>query len=352
MSTKSKISIVGAGAIGNLLAAIWSRAGEDVTLVVRPGRVDALRVSGLRASGIAGEFHAVPKVAAEIPPGTGFAVFTMKSQDLAQACRAQKASLGNAVVVAAQNGVRAPQIVRSELSREPVSAILLLNSSSLAQGEVSYNREGVTILGTADQELKRRLPELKRLFALVGPVHVTDEIEGAMWSKLVINSMTNSLQALTNKPLNACVRDPLIAEFAVAQLKESFGVLRAAGIPLINMPGAPMKLFSLALSLPAFVGKRISRKNLGSHDQVAIVTSTLQSLLRKQPTEIDYLNGEFVRLGEKTGFPVPVNRAIVEGVKQIEKSGKFFTREEVAAMVPKLRSVPLPRMTLPRSPNS
>ena len=335
MSQKPKIAVVGAGAIGNLLAAIWAKAGEDVTLVVRPGRVEALRASGLRAGGIAGEFHVTPKVAAEIPAGTDYAVFTMKTQDLADAVRTMNPLLGTATVVTTQNGVRAREIVLAERRVEPITATLLLNSSTLESGTVRYNRAGDTILGASHAPKRHTLPELKRVFELVAPVFVTGEIEGAMWSKLVINSMTNSLQALTNKPLNECVNDPVIANFAVAQLKESFGVVRAAGIPLINMPGAPMKLFSRALSLPAFLGKMILRKNLGSDEQAGIMTSTLQSLLRKQPTEIDYLNGEFVRLGEKINFPTPVNRAIVERIKQIEKTGKFLSRDEIAAMAPK-----------------
>lgn len=331
--TKPKIAVVGAGAIGNLLAALWARAGEDVTLVVRPNRVESLLASGLAASGIKGDFRVTPKVAAEIPVGTDFAVFTMKTQDLAEAIRTQKASLGTATLVTAQNGVRAREIVLEECRREPVSAILLLNSSSLASGEVRYNREGVTVLGAAAPELRNRIPELKRLFAMVASVFVTDEIEGAAWSKLVINAMTNSMNALTDRPLNECVNDPAIVQFGVAQLKESFGVVRAAGIPLINMPGAPMKLFSRALMLPAFVGRMILRKNLGSSDQASIMTSTLQSILRRQPTEIDYLNGEFVRLSDKTGYPVPINRAVVEAIRRVEQSEKFLSREEIAAMV-------------------
>ncbi len=333
MSHKPKIAVVGAGAIGNLLAAIWTRAGEDVTLVVRPARVEALRASGLQASGLAGDFHVTPKVAAEVPPGTDFAVFTMKTQDLAEAVRAQKMALGVATVVTTQNGVRAREIVLAERGIDPVTAILLLNSSTLEQGSVRYNRAGDTTIGVSHSGKRHMLPDLERLFKLVAPVFVTEEIQGAMWSKLVINAMTNSLQALTNKPLNECVNDKLISDFAVAQLRESFGVVRAAGIRLINMPGAPMKLFSRALSLPAFLGKMILRKNLGRKEQEKLMTSTLQSLLRKQPTEIDYLNGEFVRLGEKINFPTPINRAIVDAIKRIEKTGQFLTREEVKAMV-------------------
>lgn len=334
MQTRPKLAVVGAGAIGNLLAAIWTRAGEDVTLVVRPERVADLKTSGLRASGLAGDFHVMPKVAAEIPAGTEFAVFTMKTQDLAQALRTHKGSLGSATIVTAQNGVRAREIVLAECGVEPISATLMLNASALEPGTVRYNRIGTTVLGAVPEERRGALAEMDVLFELVSPVFDTPQIEGAMWSKLVVNALTNSLQALTGKSLNECVNDPVISSFAVAQLKESFGVVRAAKIPLIDMPGAPMKLFSIMMRLPSFLCKAILRKNLGRADEANTLTSTLQSILRKQPTEIDYLNGEFVRLGEKINYPVPVNRAIVERIKRIERTGVFLTREEIAGMVP------------------
>lgn len=333
MQTKPKIAVVGGGAIGNLLAAIWTRADEDVTLVVRPERVAALEASGLRASGLAGNFHVTPKVAAEIPAGTEFAVFTMKTQDLAQALRTFKGSLGDATVVTTQNGVRAREIVLAECGVEPITATLMLNASALEPGTVRYNRIGTTVLGAVPEARRMALAEMDVLFELVSPVFDTPQIEGAMWSKLVVNALTNSLQALSGKSLNECVNDPVISSFAVAQLKESFGVVRAARIPLIDMPGAPMKLFSLVMRLPAFLCKAILRKNLGRADEENTMTSTLQSILRKQPTEIDYLNGEFVRLGEKINYPVPVNRAIVERIKRIEQTGEFLTREEIGAMV-------------------
>ena len=333
MITKPKIAVVGAGAIGSLLAAIWTRAGEDVTLVVRPARVEALRASGLHASGLCGDFHVTPKIAAEIPPGTEFAVFTMKTQDLAEALRSMKASLGNATIVTTQNGVRARNIVLAELGQEPITATLMLNSSSLEPGTVRYNREGATMLGAVVLEKRMALQEMMALFDLVALVFVTKNIEGAMWSKLVVNSLANSLQALTGKSLKECGADPVIVSFGLAQLKESFSVVRAAKIPLINMPDAPMKFFSNLLRLPAFIGKAILRKNLGKGEDKMTMTSTLQSILRKQPTEIDYLNGEFVRLGEKINFPTPINRAIVDAIKRIEKTGLFLTRDEIGAMM-------------------
>ena len=60
-----------------------------------------------------------------------------------------------------------------------------------------------------------------------------------------------------------------------------------------------------------------------------LLGSTLQSLRRKRPTEIDYLNGEVVELGKKTGMPTPLNAKIVELVHQVEQTGTFFNVEEV-----------------------
>ena len=39
-------------------------------------------------------------------------------------------------------------------------------------------------------------------------------------------------------------------------------------------------------------------------------------------TEVDYLNGELVRLAERLGVDAPVNRAIVELVREAEAGAK------------------------------
>jgi len=47
-------------------------------------------------------------------------------------------------------------------------------------------------------------------------------------------------------------------------------------------------------------------------------SSSLQSLERGRPSEIDYLNGFIVSQASEYGIPVPVNSRIVEMVKMIE----------------------------------
>ena len=48
------------------------------------------------------------------------------------------------------------------------------------------------------------------------------------------------------------------------------------------------------------------------------IASMRQDLLKGKPTEIDYLNGAVVALGEQFGIDCPVNRALVSIIKAME----------------------------------
>jgi 2-dehydropantoate 2-reductase len=50
------------------------------------------------------------------------------------------------------------------------------------------------------------------------------------------------------------------------------------------------------------------------------LSSMLQDINNKRPTEIDSINGEIVAAGRQLGIPVPVNEALVQKVKDIEKA--------------------------------
>jgi 2-dehydropantoate 2-reductase len=50
-------------------------------------------------------------------------------------------------------------------------------------------------------------------------------------------------------------------------------------------------------------------------------SSMWEDLTRGRPTEVDYLNGEIVRMAEKVGARAPINARIVELVKAAERKG-------------------------------
>jgi 2-dehydropantoate 2-reductase len=57
--------------------------------------------------------------------------------------------------------------------------------------------------------------------------------------------------------------------------------------------------------------------------------SILQSIKRERASEIDYINGEFVNLADAHGLKADLNRALVRMVHEVEKTKKFFTKEEL-----------------------
>jgi hypothetical protein len=57
--------------------------------------------------------------------------------------------------------------------------------------------------------------------------------------------------------------------------------------------------------------------------------STWQSIVRGRPSEVDYLNGEIVRLGRRLGLPTPFNSHVVDVVHAVERSYTFRRVEEL-----------------------
>jgi len=93
----------------------------------------------------------------------------------------------------------------------------------------------------------------------------------------------------------------------------------------------PQRLIEwLPLRLAASV---VAAKARRMETQWPLLGSTLQSLQRRRPTEIDYLNGEVVRLGRQLGVATPLNAIMVEMVHQVEQTGRFWTLAATASAI-------------------
>ena len=58
-----------------------------------------------------------------------------------------------------------------------------------------------------------------------------------------------------------------------------------------------------------------------------IKSSSLQSLNRGKPTEIDYLNGYIAEKGKRMGIPTPINDRIIQIIKDIEAGKRKISTE-------------------------
>ncbi|RME26674.1 MAG: 2-dehydropantoate 2-reductase, partial [Deltaproteobacteria bacterium] len=167
----------------------------------------------------------------------------------------------------------------------------------------------------------------------VSPVHMSRNIRGVLWSKLAINCVITTLGAVTGQTLGQMLRQKNIRRVFLAVYREVVDCAHRVGVKLEKIAAPPHLLYLRADAgaatrlykdlLVVLVGLRYSR----------LRSSMLQSLERGRPTEIDYLNGYVVRQAEKVGLDVPVNRALVELVKQIEAGERQAEPANIADLV-------------------
>jgi 2-dehydropantoate 2-reductase len=149
------------------------------------------------------------------------------------------------------------------------------------------------------------------------------DLARVQWSKLLVN-LNNSLNALSGVPIREQLSDLRYRKAMSCVVREALGCLNAAGIKPIRIGRLIPKLAPAVLSLPDWLFFRVAAAMVKIDP--AARSSMWQDLERGRPTEVDYLNGEIVRLGEKHGVPTPVNRAVCELVHAAERAGKGSPR--------------------------
>lgn len=329
------IGIIGAGAVGSALGALLQREAHDVILIGRRNQVDAITRNGLRVDGCLGEFTAHMEAAEEFDLRPDVALLAVKTQDVVSALRQHREHLVGVPLVMLQNGVRNDEIAAGLVPRSQIiSAVLAgFTANYFASGYVTIVQRGWLVLGRPFGPRDADVEELAREFDQVVPTRVSDNIKGPHWSKLILN-LNNALPALTEWPIPRIAKDPYLSHLAVVMMREGLRVARQAGIALEPLPGMAPGLFRALDRLPLGLAVRLYRIQARRWDSPwPLIGSTLQSILRRRPTEIDYLNGEIVRMGAMVGMPTPLNSAVVNLVHTVERTEKFLSVGEIREAV-------------------
>lgn len=341
------IAIVGAGAIGCFLAARLSGPGRRVTLVGRLEQVEAITRDGLlvhdRRNGT--RRYRIPAVTM-LEERPDLALLTVKTQDLAQACTEIRPHISGVPVVTMQNGVQADEIAAGVLGRDAVAgAVVMCAATYLQPGQMSVEFPGWLIVGEPFGPSQRRTRAIASLLNRAVPTFHTDHLAAVRWSKLISN-LNNALCAATGLLLTEITATPPGRVLPVRVMREGYQVARQAGVHLDHGlygltpraigrdPSAALIALLQATMTPmlATLPQRAAADVLGaaSHsrlNRLPIRGSTWQSLARGRSSEVDYLNGEIVRLGERLKVPTPYNSHLVDLVHRVEQSHSFYPLE-------------------------
>ncbi|WP_374192439.1 2-dehydropantoate 2-reductase [Trinickia acidisoli] len=310
-----RTTVVGAGAIGALLATALARAGQQVSVLARGETLSAVRAHGLRI--IAGDAPAETVSVQAIEASDDAAalgeqdvvVLALKSQALPALAASLRPMIGpSTLVVSAMNGLpwwflqglvgmgaNEPEPLEAVDPGGCVSAVLPaaraigcvvhLSSASVAPGVVKRGRGNRLIVGAAHTQCASAARAFAHALAQGGfDAEATDDIRTDIWAKLWGNMNMNPLSALTGSTADRLLDDPFTHALALRMMEEADAIGRRLGL-------------STGMSAPQRVA--VTRE-LG-----AFKTSMLQDVEAGRPLEIDPILGVFPELGRRLGVPTP-----------------------------------------------
>ena len=324
-----KITVIGAGAIGSLVAGYLTKAGCEVCLIGRADHVDAINARGLKIKKSSGEEVIKVNAVTAMKEECDLAIFAVKTQDIEQAYQENHAFLDNSFILTTQNGVQADNILSSHFDpKVMLSSIVMFGATYIKPGEVIFNFPGDWILGKPYTVVDQKVYDIADIFKAAFPVSVSSNIMGMKWLKLFVN-FNNCLPALTGKSMQETFADKDLCKLSVLLLKEGVDIVQKAGLELVSLPQFPVERITGLSAMPTEQGAEIIHKTLTNLSKEPLYGSILQSIMRKRQSEIDFINGEVVVMGKNIRLEAPLNRKVVHMVHQVERTDKFFTAEEI-----------------------
>jgi len=315
------ICIVGAGSIGCYVGGRLAATGAEVTFVGRQRIVDELTEHGLRLTDYRGAdlYVETPIVSTDLAAAASadLVLVTVKSAATSEIAAALASVIrDDAIVVSLQNGVHNAEVLDTALGGgRTIAGMVPFNVVQRGDGVFHQGSEG-------DLEAARddRLAAYGSVFAAAGlPLTLHDDMQAVLWAKLLLN-LNNAVNALSGLPLKEELsrRDYRVC-VAMAQA-ETLGVLKAAGIRPAKITPLPPNLLPTLLKVPDAIFARVASRML-EIDPIAR-SSMADDLELGRTTEVDWINGEVVRLAAEVGVPAPVNERIVALVRDAEAGGR------------------------------
>lgn len=298
-----KVAIMGAGAIGSMLADhLENTYGADFSLIASGWLAEPLKKDGLTVNGR--NFKpAVIENRSMMPERLDLLIITVKNFHLAGAIQELKEMIDeHTVILPILNGIYAFDTLTKEFPNNVVLCGIMVKTDTHMEGaEFKYTTAGEIQIGEGCPEEVDAAKSVVEFLQKSGlNSHYYDNIRYMQWKKWMLNVGVNQVSALTEAAFGLFAQIPEINELMRELMNEVLLIAKAEQIPLTEADRE---------ELIAFVAKYPEDKQ----------TSMLQDVLGKRKTEIDYFAGDVIRYGEKHGIATPTNRALYLAISAKEK---------------------------------
>lgn len=323
MQHTPKVAIFGAGNIGCYVGGRLLAAGCDVRFIGRPRIQEEISRYGLHISDYLGsdifipgsdvEFTQDPLAAVDMD----LVIVTVKSAATPEVGEVLDHVLKpNSVVLSLQNGMHNVEALDSHMPEQTVlTGMVPFNVVKRGPGAYHQGSEGDLTV-----QHDPAMISFQPWFEIAGiPLELSQDMPGMQWGKMLLN-LNNPINALSNLPLKTELSQREYRRCLAAAQREALKVYAAAGIKPRLPIVLPASWLPSALELPDFLFSKAANKML-EIDPVAR-SSMWEDLQAGHITEIDYLNGEVVRLAKEHDVPAPINSRLVDLIHQAENGGR------------------------------
>ncbi len=298
-----KIAIIGAGGVGGYFGARLAEAGHEVAFVARGAHKDAMKANGLTVHSPLGEIHLPAPDVVDDPAAVGpreAVLFCVKLWDVPGAAEIVRPMLGReSCVVPIQNGVSVTDTLSGLLGAEHVlGAVTQISASIEAPGVIRHHGDFARLIfGEPGGGSSVRLERLAAACQAAGiEARAAPDIAVEIWKKFIFLAPMAGATAFYRAPIGEIRDHPERWARLEAMVRETVAVGRAKGVALAD--DAEEGPLGFLRKLPP-----------------EMKSSMQLDLERGRRLELEWLNGEVVRLGRELGVPTPENAAVFEALK-------------------------------------
>ena len=200
-----------------------------------------------------------------------------------------------------QNGLGSQQAVAGQWPERPILAASTTEGANRPQPDLLVHAgTGDTWVGPMTEPARPCLQGAVALLQASGlAIHPEQDILRRLWQKLIINAGINPYTAILDCPNGGILNAPLYQDTIEDLCQELSVLMEAAGQDRESPAALRQKIEGVALS-------------------TAGNTSSMRAdVLQGRRTEIDFINGYLMKLGNDLGIETAVNQMLTERVQQL-----------------------------------
>lgn len=343
--TNMRFTIIGAGAIGGVIASYLAYQGNNVTVVdINQKHIDAINKKGLTIETtqepmvvrmVAVTFDQLTKTADKLD----VVILAVKSQHTEHVMNQIKHLVGEStVVISMQNGLN-EQIIASIIGKErTIGSFVNLFADYIEPGLIQYGGVGSLYIGELDGAITDRILEIQNRLKAWGNVQVTSNIFGYLWSKLAYGAILTAT-ATVDETMEHLIADhqnrELFVEIGteVLQVAEQLNIQAEAfddwDPAIVYSPNKERNWYVIHAQFDELV-KRLQtykKKKSGIWRDLAV---------HKRKTEVSEQLEPVIEKGKQFKLELPLNRKLLKMIKELE-SGKremgYHNLNELKALI-------------------